>query len=89
METEQHGNASTQKPIKLLIFLSISAISLNFSELPQNSDFKKFPLFFDRLTKILNPFPLYFNEIFLRGFLIFSILFRLFLIRLRYLQKLF
>ena len=52
METPQHGNdltrnqiKNTPKPLKSRVFLDVSAISSNFSEIPLNSNFEDFPLF--------------------------------------------
>ena len=39
-------------------------ISSNFSEIPINSNFEEFPCFFDRFTRIVYPFPLYFIQIY-------------------------
>ena len=78
METPQHGNWSkiSWNQSNFKFFLCLSAICSNFVEIPQKSDFgnkkrKPLPLFFNRFTKILDPFPLYFNEIFSRDFPIF------------------
>ena len=71
METPQHGNNSTRnrikntrKPLKSRFFLDVSAISSNFLEIPLNSNFEEFSLFFDRFPKIVYQFPLCFIQIF-------------------------
>ena len=78
METPQHGNNSTQKqiknpqkPLKNWFFWGVSVISSNFLEIPLNSNFEEFPIFFDWFPRIVYPFPLHFIQIFLRDFPIF------------------
>ena len=60
LETSQHGNASYKSgnPSKT-VFLGLSAISARKMEIPQNTVFEGFALYFETFPKIFEGFPLF------------------------------
>ena len=84
METPQHGNGSKIRgnPSKTGFFLRHFRDFFKFFRNPSKFKFlRSFLFFFDRFTRIVYPFMLYFTQIFSRDFPIFLRGFPIFLVR--------